>query len=64
MVGCCVIPLYCGVLGVCSNLRSCTGGGDSSSGTSMLNIAANCFSAAVYFLQGMEWGWMGLGYRI
>ena len=43
-------------------LGSCVGGADGYFGTDMLKMAANFFSPAVYFLQVLGWGWIGMGY--
>ena len=59
---CCVISLWCGVAGV-SNLGSwARGGGDGDCGTSMLNMAASCFSAAVCFYPSCRIGHYGYGF--
>ena len=49
MLGCCFLTLCCGGSGVCYTLVSFTGGVGGACGMATLNMAANCFSAAVCF---------------
>ena len=49
MVGCCVLPLRCGVSGVFFTLGSYAGGVGSSCGMSVLKMFNGCFSDAVFY---------------